>query len=191
MIDFNTPIEKDNKGQRSEEIKPSQGRNLIAVLENPVHFNNIGKVIRCVHTLGVEKLLVVDPKNKLPDSWEDMRTSKPLIRMSASAVKWTRIERFDSTQTCLKYLSQHHFTSLATSPHQKGKQNILLHEGTYNQEKLAVWFGNESDGLSQEAIDASEACIYMNMYGVIESMNVSSSAAIVLYEITKQRRAKN
>ena len=185
--DYNT-FEKSSLEKRVEKIAPFQCKNLIAVLEDPTHFNNIGKVIRCVNTLGIEKLYVVDPKNKLPDDWQEMRKSKPLIRMSASAVKWTFVKTFKTVSACLDQLETDKFISIATSPHQKGKTNIRLQDGDFTQEKLAIWFGNESDGLSKEVINRSESCVYIDMFGIIESMNVSSSAAIVLYEITKQRR---
>ena len=54
--------------------------------------------------------------------------------------------------------------------------------------KLAVWFGNESRGLSDMAIENSKACINIPMYGIVESLNLGTTSGIVLYEITKQRR---
>ena len=180
---------KSRLRKRADAIKDFQCDNLVAVLEEPTHLNNIGKVIRCVNTLGIKELYVVDSKDRLPDDWQMMRKSKPLIRMSASAVKWSFVKKFKSTSECLEHLQKNNFVSLATSPHQIGKKNVVLHEGDFTQQKLAVWFGSESNGLSEEVINRSEACVQIAMYGIIESMNVSSSAAIVLYEITKQRRA--
>ena len=77
---------------------------------------------------------------------------------------------------------------MVTSPHQKGRNNVILHEGNYTQIRLAVWFGNESRGISDLALNESEACIHIEMCGMIESLNLATSAGIVLYEITKQRR---
>lgn len=189
MEELNKKPEKSNLRKRADKIKKFQCKNLIAVLEEPTHFNNIGKVIRCVNTLGVDKLYVVDSKNKLPDEWKEMRRNKSLLRMSASAVKWSFVKKFKTTKECLDHLEENKFTSIATSPHQKGKKNIILQEGKFTHKRLAVWFGNESNGLSKEVIERSEACVYIEMYGIVESMNLSTSTAIVLYEITKQRRA--
>ena len=75
-----------------------------------------------------------------------------------------------------------------TSPHVKGKQNFKLNEGKYTHSLLAVWFGNESKGISNEAIENSKFCVQMEMYGMVESMNLGSSTGIVLHEVTKQRR---
>ena len=77
-----------------------------------------------------------------------------------------------------------------TSPHIKGKESLYLHEGDYTVfPKLAVWFGNESRGISAEAVEKAELCIAIPMFGMIESLNLGTSSGIVLYEVTKQRRA--
>jgi tRNA (guanosine-2'-O-)-methyltransferase len=54
--------------------------------------------------------------------------------------------------------------------------------------KLAVWFGNESRGISNLAVQRSDMCISIPMFGMIESLNLGTTSGIVLYEITKQRR---
>jgi tRNA (guanosine-2'-O-)-methyltransferase len=71
----------------------------------------------------------------------------------------------------------------------KGKQNYILHEADYTHPKLAVWFGNESRGISDEAVERSDFCVSIPMFGIIESLNLGTTTGIVLYEITKQRRA--
>ena len=82
------------------------------------------------------------------------------------------------------------FAGPTTSPHTKGRTNVVLHEADYTKyTKLAVWFGNEGMGISQQALERSELCINIPMYGIIESLNLGTSSGIVLYEIGKQRRA--
>ncbi len=180
--------QESTKRQRADEVKPYLCKNLIAVIENPTDIRNIGTVIRNVCALGVEKTYIVDWNKSLPEDWQDMRDRKSLNKTSVSAVKWSYVKRFDSTEECLDYLERKRFTSIATSPHVKGKKNIVLHEGQYNQSRLAVWFGNESRGISKAVIDKSEFCIQIPMYGLIESLNLGTATGIVLYEITKQRR---
>ena len=179
---------KTSLRKRADKIKPFRCKNLIAVLENPKNINNIGTAIRNINALGVEKIYVVDERKLLPDDWQQMRERKSLSTPSVSAVKWSFVKRFDSTQNCLAYLHKKKFVSVVTSPHIKGKKNTVLHEGNYTHPRLAVWFGNESKGISDEAIEASEACISIPMHGIIESLNLGTSTGIVLYEITKQRR---
>ncbi|RYE10287.1 MAG: TrmH family RNA methyltransferase [Hyphomicrobiales bacterium] len=180
---------KPSVRKRAEAIKNFRCKNLIAVIEDPNDIKNIGTVIRNVNALGVEKVYVVDPRNTLPDDWQEMRGRPSLFNTSVSAVKWTFVRRFDSTEACLSYLESKGFASVVTSPHVKGKTSIFLHEGDYTRHtKLAVWFGNESRGISPLAVERSEMCVAIPMFGMIESLNLGTSSGIVLYEIARQRR---
>lgn len=175
--------------QRADEIKDYRCKNLIAVIEEPQDIKNIGTVIRNVNALGVEKTYIVDSRRGLPEDWQEMRERKSLSKSSVSAIKWSFVKRFDSTELCLEHLKFKNFTSIVTSPHVKGKDNRILHETDYTQyKKLAVWFGNESRGISDLAVEGSECCVSIPMFGMIESLNLGTTSGIVLYEITKQRR---
>ena len=92
--------------RRAEEIRPFRCKNLIAVIENPIDMKNIGTVIRNVNALGVEKVYVVDPRRSLPDDWQDLRERKSVSKTSVSAVKWTFVKRFDSTDECFDHLER-------------------------------------------------------------------------------------
>lgn len=175
--------------KRADEIKGFRCKNLIVVIEEPENPRNIGTVIRNVNALGAEKVYVVDPRRVLHDDWQELRSEPKLSKLSVSAVKWTFVKRFDSTEECLSHLEKNRFVSVATSPHVKGKTNKLLHEADFaEQAKLAVWFGNEARGLSDLAVERSDICISIPMFGMIESLNLATSSGIVLYEVTKQRR---
>ncbi len=175
--------------KRADQVKPYRCKNLIAVIENPSDIKNIGTVIRNVNALGVEKAYVIDPKGALPSDWEDMREKRSLSKTSVSAIKWSFVKRFDSTEACIEHLEKNRFVSIVTSPHVKGMNNVVLHEGDYTtQTKLAVWFGNEAIGISDLAIQNSEMCVSILMFGMIESLNLGTTSGIVLYEVTKQRR---
>lgn len=180
--------EKSTKRRRADEIKPFRCKNLIAVLENPKDIRNIGTVIRNVNALGVEKAYIIDSRGALPDDWQVLRKRKSLKESSASAIKWSFVKVFDSTESCLAHLERNRYVSIVTSPHVKGKKNVILHEGDYTQPRLAVWFGNEARGISDLAVEHSECCVSIPMFGMIESLNLGTTSGIVLYEITKQRR---
>jgi len=183
------PKSKKSVRARADAIKPFICRNLIAVIENPSELRNIGTVIRNVNAFGVEKVYVVDPRRALPDDWQDMRERPKLSKTSVSAVKWSFVKRFDSTDDCFDHLEKKNFRSIVTSPHVKGKRNVYLHEGDYTEHaKLAVWFGSESQGISERAVERSDMCVAIPMFGMIESLNLGTSSGIVLYEVTKQRR---
>ena len=98
--------QKSSARQRADEIKDYRCKNLIAVIEDPSNIKNIGTVIRNVNALGVEKVYVVDPRNALPDDWQDMRGTRSLSKTSVSAVKWSFVKRFDSTEECIGHLER-------------------------------------------------------------------------------------
>ena len=140
--------------------------------------------------MGIEITYIIDPKKALPDDWQDMRERNSLSKTSASAIKWSFVKRFDSTDECIAHLQKNRFISIVTSPHMKGKKNAILHEVDYTAHaKLAVWFGNESRGISSLAVDHAELCVSIPMFGMIESLNLGTTSGIVLYEVSKQRRA--
>jgi len=181
--------QKSTIRQRADEIKQYRCKNLIAVIEEPHDIKNIGTIIRNVNALGVEKAYVIDPRGDLPDDWQDMRERRSLSKTSVSAIKWSFVKRFESTEACIEHLDKNHFISIVTSPHIKGMNNVILHEGDYTtQTKLAVWFGNESRGISDLAVEKSDMCVSIPMFGMIESLNLGTTSGIVLYEVTKQRR---
>lgn len=181
--------QKRSVRRRADEIKPHRCKNLIAVIEDPRDFKNIGSIIRNVNALGVEKTYIIDPRKTLPDDWQDMREGTPLSGTSVSAIKWSFVKRFDSTEQCVEYLEKKRFVSIVTSPHIKGARNAVLDEVDYTvYPKLAVWFGNEARGISDVAVQHSEMCVSIPMYGMIESLNLGTTSGVVLHEVTKQRR---
>jgi len=152
--------------KRADAIKEYRCKNLIAV-ECPTNIKNIGTVIRNVNALGVEKTYIIDPNKSLPDDWQDMRERRSLSKTSVSAIKWSFVKRFDSTEDCIAHLNKNQFVSIVTSPHIKGKKNVVLHETDYTVfTKLAVWFGSESRGISDFAVEQAEMCVSIPMFGI-------------------------
>jgi len=174
---------------KADKIKDFRCKNLIAVIEYPTDLRNIGTIIRNVNALGVEKAYVVTDDQSVPDEWQEMRGRRALHAVSASAIKWSFVRKFHDTESCLGHLEKKGFVSVVTSPHTKGRKNVILHEADYTKyKKLAVWFGNEGIGISRLALERSELCVNVPMFGIIESLNLGTSSGIVLYEITRQRR---
>ena len=181
--------QRSSARQRADHIKPYRCKHLIAVIEDPTDIKNIGTVIRNVNALGVDKAYVVDPRHSLPDDWQEMRETKPLLGASVSAVKWSFVRRFDTTEACIAHLEKKNFVSIVTSPHIKGAKNAVLDEVDYTvYSKLAIWFGNEALGISDRAVQRAEMCVAIPMFGMIESLNLGTTSGIVLHEVTRQRR---
>jgi tRNA (guanosine-2'-O-)-methyltransferase len=184
-----TKRSKPSLRAKADKIKDFRCKNLIAVIEYPNDLRNIGTVIRNVNALGVEKAYIVTDHKSLPDDWQEMRGWRALNAFSASAIKWSFVKTFHDTESCLVHLERNGFVSIVTSPHIMGRKNVILHEADYTEyKKLAVWFGTEGVGISALALERSELCVNIPMFGIIESLNLGTSSGIVLYEITRQRR---
>jgi tRNA (guanosine-2'-O-)-methyltransferase len=101
---------------RANAIKPFRCKNVIAVIEDPIDVKNIGTVIRNVNALGIEKVYVVDPRRALSNDWHDLRSDRAHSKVSASAVKWTFVKRFDSTDECFDYILKRPISNRLSRP---------------------------------------------------------------------------
>ena len=171
---------------RIRTIKHLQHKNYICVLEHPKDIKNIASAIRNVSAFGVEKLYVVGGP-EVVHSFESAREDKSLKGLSVGANKWVFVKHFDSTKECLAHLKKDKYTIAVTSSHHKGKKNVSVYDETFTQKRLAVWFGNESKGISDEAVAGADFCIQIPMGGVVESVNLGTSTGIILSYIGYQR----
>jgi len=156
------------------------------VLENPKDVMNIAATLRNVSAFGVEKLYVVGNQSIVRD-FEASRSNARLTNLSVGSNKWVFVKSFATTADCIAYLRKKNYTIAVTSSHRLGKENINLYEATFTQKRLCVWFGNESRGISEEAVGAADMCIYIPMGGVVESLNLGTSTGIILSYIGYQR----
>ncbi len=155
-------------------------------MENPKYIVNIASTVRNIAAFGVEKLYVIG-NNKIVKDFETSRTHKRLTNLSAGSNKWVFVKQFDAAAKCIAHLRKNRYTIAVTSSHIKGQENIYLYEATFTQKRLAVWFGNESKGISDEAADAADMCIQIPMGGIVESLNLGTSTGIILSYVSYQR----
>ncbi|MBI4130549.1 hypothetical protein HY468_04485, partial [Candidatus Roizmanbacteria bacterium] len=158
----------------------------ICVLENPTDIVNIGSAIRNISAFGVEKLYIVGGAKNILRDFESSRRNKRLTNISVGANKWVFVKYFDTTSGCITYLRKNLYTIAVTSSHGK-KNNVNLYEETFTYKRLAVWFGNESKGISDEAVQSADMCIEIPMGGIVESLNLGTSTGIILSYIGYQR----
>lgn len=190
-VDLSNYHNRTNRRMKADYTKQFRCNTLICVLENPRNAANIGAVARNVCTLGIGKMYVVDGHNVISDTREKMIKDDHMMKSSSSAIKWIYIRKFATTEECIAKLEADGVVSVVTSPHKttvEGVQNVNLGEGEFTDKKLAVWFGNESKGISHEAVEASERCVQIETCGIVESMNLAVSTGIVLYTVAQQRR---
>jgi tRNA (guanosine-2'-O-)-methyltransferase len=167
-------------------IKHLQNKYFICVLENPKDIVNIASAVRNISAFGVEKLYVIG-NNSIVKDFETSRNHKGLTNKSVGANKWVFVKQFDTAAECIAHLRKERYTIAVTSSHTKDKENVYLYEESFTQNRLAVWFGNESKGISDEAASQADMCIQIPMGGIVESLNLGTSTGIVLSYIGYQR----
>jgi tRNA (guanosine-2'-O-)-methyltransferase len=107
----------------------------------------------------------------------------PAEASSASARKWVDTERHKNPALLLAALKARNMRVYATSFSEKARP---LAEFDFTLPS-AVILGNEHGGVSGELVAIADAELYIPMYGMIQSFNVSVAAALVLYEASRQR----
>ena len=172
--------------KRIRKIKHLQNKYFICVLEYPKDVKNIASAIRNISAFGVEKLYVVGGP-KIVKDFETARKNTRLKNLSVGANKWVFIKHFNTTTECVKHLKKYLYTIAVTSSHQKGNKNVNLYEETFTQKRLAVFFGNESKGVTEEAVKSADMCVRIPMGGIVESLNLGTSTGIILSYISYQR----
>lgn len=146
---------------------------LIAVLEKVEKPGNLGAVLRSADAAGVDAVLICDP---LTDIY-----NPNLIRASIGAV-FTVPVVCCSSEDAIAWLKGKHIRILTaqlqdSSPYYK----VDMNRGT------AIVMGTESTGLTDIWRDAADAHMLIPMLGKLDSLNVSVSAAVLLYEAVRQR----
>lgn len=171
---------------RIRPVKHLQNKYFICVLEDPKDIVNIASAMRNISAFGVEKLYVIGD-NALVKDFEASRSNKRLNNVSVGANKWVFVKQFDTAKQCVEHLQKDGYKIAVTSSHLTGKKNVNLYDGSFTHSKLAVWFGNESRGISEDAAQAADMCVYIPMGGIVESLNLGTSTGIVLSYISYQR----
>lgn len=169
----------DNKKQLFNSIVERRTKHVTIVLEDIFQPQNASAVIRSCDVFGIQDVHIIENENKY--------NLNPKVVMGAS--KWVNLYKYNlkenNTLDCINTLKDKGYKVFATTPH----TNDYLIEDLPLDNKVALMFGTELTGLSDEAMRNVDGYVKIPMYGFTESLNISVSAAICLYELSK--RLKN
>ena len=146
---------------------------LIAVLESVEKPGNLGAVLRTCDAAGADALVICDPRTDL--------YSPNLIRASIGAV-FTVPTAVCTTAQAITFLKSKGIRILTAQ-----LQDSSLYYDCPMTKGTAIVMGTEATGLSDKWRQAADAHIRIPMLGKLDSLNVSVSAAILLYEAVRQR----
>jgi tRNA (guanosine-2'-O-)-methyltransferase len=162
---------------RIDLVVAGRTRTLTVVMEAFCDPQNVNAVLRTCEAFGVQELHVVEGLMKPYD-----RNKK----ISQNADKWLDVRRWKSTRECLEHLKGSGFRVYATDLSGGARP---LEELSF-REKVALVFGNESRGVSPEALRLADARYAIPMQGFVRSLNVSVAAAVSLYRAVERRNAE-
>lgn len=146
---------------------------LVVILESVEKPGNLGAILRSADAAGVDAVIVCDPLTDL--------YNPNLIRSSIGAI-FTVPCVACSSQDCIAFLKEHGIRILTAQ-----LQDSELYYDTDMRQGTAIVMGTEATGLTNAWREAADAHIRIPMLGRLDSLNVSVSAAILMYEAVRQR----
>ena len=147
------------------------------VLENVFDPHNISAVMRTCDAVGVQEVYVLNTKIPRHKKWG--------AKSSSSAAKWLTIHQFENAAECFNELRKKYSKILTTH---LSSDAVNLYDINFTQ-PLALVFGNEHSGVSEEIRMLADGNFIIPQTGIIRSLNISVACAVTLYEAYRQKCA--
>ena len=163
------------RNERLTAVLNKRQPDLTVVLENVFDPHNISAVMRTCDAVGIQDIYILNHKIPPHRKWG--------AKSSSSAAKWLSIHQFTDAAACFAELRKHYkkiyTTHLSTDA-------VGLHDLNLT-EPVALVFGNEHSGVSDEIIAMADGNFIIPQVGIIKSLNISVACAVTLYEAFRQK----
>jgi 23S rRNA (guanosine2251-2'-O)-methyltransferase len=153
---------------------PEDETPLIVVFDNVTDVRNFGGIARSAECAGAHGI-ISSLKNSAPVNADS-------IRSSAGALTRIPVARVGSIRNTLKSLQAEGFQIVAATEHSRK----LMYDADLTKPTVIV-MGSEENGISKEVLKLCDEQLAIPMIGAIESLNVSAAAAIMIFEVVRQR----
>ena len=153
------------------DFKAAKKTPIIIVLDNIRSLNNIGSVFRTADAFLIEAVYLCGITAQPPH-----REIQKTALGATESVHW---EYFTTTTEAINQLKTKGYKIAAI---EQAENSIMLNDFNPN-EKLAVIFGNEVNGVEQEAINESDYVIEIPQQGTKHSLNISVSCGVVIWDL--------
>lgn len=163
-----------NKSHQISQLAVQTESPLFLVVEASEKPGNIGAILRTAEAAGVDAVLLADIKTDL--------YNPNILRSSVGAIFSLKVG-MGTSQEIIAFLKQHHISTYCAYINEHS-QNYL--EQDYHG-KTAIVVGAEDEGLSQQWLEDDFQNVIIPMRGKVDSLNVSVSAGIILFEALRQR----
>ena len=151
-------------------------RYMTVLAENMYHGQNAAALIRHCEAFGVQEMHTV----------ETLCPFEPNPDIARGTHQWVDVRRHASTGEAVAALKGAGYRIVATTPHREDATPETFDVG---RGPFALVFGTEHAGISDEVIASADEFLRIPMCGMVESLNVSASAAILLYSLSTRVRA--
>lgn len=174
LISYLTEFVTENRKNRFDAVINDRMNHLQIVVEDLYQGHNASAVIRSCDCFGIQYMHFIENKN----------TMKVNNEIALGAGSWVNVKKHSNTKQCLTDLKKQGFKIVATTPHKNDCtiDNLPIHQ------KIALVFGTELNGITQDVMDVADEFVKIPMYGFTESFNISVSAALCMYELTTRIR---
>ncbi len=162
--------------QRLDYVLSHRQPDLTVVLENVFDPHNISAVMRTCDAVGVQEIFILNTKIPRHKKWG--------AKSSSSAAKWLTIHQYTDAGECFAELRRRYSKIYTTH---LASDAVSLHELPLT-EPVALVFGNEHSGVSEEIIGMADGNFIIPQVGIIRSLNISVACAVTLYEAFRQKQ---
>lgn len=149
---------------------------VLPVMEDIFQFRNAAAIVRSVEACGFHKIVAMESENEF----------NPNLRVTKGAETWVEVEKLPHNLDSLKEIKNRGYKILTVSP----EKNATMLPDYELKEPVALVFGTEKEGVTEEILDFADETLAIPMYGFTKSFNVSVAAAICFYEL-KQKLIKS
>lgn len=157
------------------DVLASGKKPFFVVLDELQDPGNVGTIIRTAAAAGATGVI-------LTKGCTDVFANK-VVRASMGSIFHVPIFEGLTSSEVISSFAQHEIDILATSLE---SSNIYFKVDL--NKSIAVVFGNEGNGVSRQLLEHSQDRLYIPLLGQVESLNVAASAAVILYEVVRQRQ---
>ncbi len=166
----------ENRLNKFKSVVSKRQKYLTVVIENVHDPHNVSAILRTSETVGIDKVYLIYNIEKFP------RVSRI---SSASAKKWVELVKHTSVKECFKDLKKQKYKIYSTHMVEDTKNESLYDLDLTG--KVALVFGNEHRGVSEEVKYLADKNFLIPMLGMVQSLNVSVSVAVCTFEAMRQR----
>lgn len=173
----NQGIVMEIEDYKYSDIKEVYDKNFIVILDHLEDPHNFGAIIRTCEAAGVDAIII--PKKR------SVEINSTVMKVSAGALNNIKIVEVNNLVNAMEKLQDNGFWIYGTD-----MENSEVYTDVKYDAKTALVIGAEGNGIGRLVREKCDFVVNIPMTGKINSLNASVAAAIVIYEVVRQRRIK-